>query len=886
MNSFCLPGQSHDGLYNIARFDTNFMTPYPYSPPRSHLSMDSGVESPSHNASNQQNLTDDSQSFFDYNGSQQPCFTGQPINTPQSFHNVQPMASAFTITYPTDISVLNSLSEMGRSQAQLKIVEEPKTIFRFRYETEMQGPHGMIQAKHHNKNQKVFPTVALENFDGSGEVMIRCTLHQYKNENNEEVDFLHPHKLIMRTGDVDKSNLDPHYLKVTKQNDFTAVFQGLGIIQTKKDQMKEVFQEKMREERQFETQRCITADEDRVIQERIDELLKKKININQVRLGYTAFVRNELNNTWDRLCGPIFSSVINNKKSGKVGDLKICRMSALTSEADGNQEIFMFVSKVDKHTIKVRFYETKDGDPDGEIEWSADGKFSPSDVHHQFGIVLKTPPYKDRYIEKSVKVFVQLCRSSDGETSEAMEFIYKPNSQNRAKRKRYDIPNIPTAVENYESNANFQQQSAGTQFGQSGYGAQQFFAGGGCSSNNNNDQQDEAELNVLLRIVTSELCSDKLAESDLIKYCLGSADMELAIDAAVPGKVVQQTELISLLDKLKMILTLFEENSDEEKIRDMMLTVIEGAEEREENQLIEVIEYGTMNEIKELVLILVKYKLLGALKAKNATDQNAVHLAVSLGNINLLRVLVKCGVSVNEPDAFGMTPLHIAVTENSAEMTQELLKVDGIELNALDDKGKSALHLSVESNNLEIVKLLINAGADVMVRNPTSGFTCLHTAINNSLIERELIYCLIEANQKLLSAKPNNGVTVLGMAHANKLPQDVIDHLLAVYDACSGGDEEAEEGEEVFDEQCLKKLCELFDEHDNWQVWIMRMDLAVNAAEWAASPSPSRALLQHLLSDKKRNLQDFIELFDLLDDDERDGALIAIDEMMVRKFSK
>jgi hypothetical protein len=46
----------------------------------------------------------------------------------------------------------------------------------------------------------------------------------------------------------------------------------------------------------------------------------------------------------------------------------------------------------------VRFFETADGEPDGEEKWCGEGRFSPSDVHHQFGIVLKTPPYKDKYI--------------------------------------------------------------------------------------------------------------------------------------------------------------------------------------------------------------------------------------------------------------------------------------------------------------------------------------------------------------------------------------------------------------------------------------------------------------------------------------------------------
>lgn len=64
----------------------------------------------------------------------------------------------------------------------------------------------------------------------------------------------------------------------------------------------------------------------------------------------------------------------------------------------------MFVTKVDKNTIQVRFFETADNDKDGHVVWEAQGDFSPSDVHHQFGIVLKSPPYRDQQIGKSQKI--------------------------------------------------------------------------------------------------------------------------------------------------------------------------------------------------------------------------------------------------------------------------------------------------------------------------------------------------------------------------------------------------------------------------------------------------------------------------------------------------
>lgn len=44
----------------------------------------------------------------------------------------------------------------------------------------------------------------------------------------------------------------------------------------------------------------------------------------------------------------------------------------------------------------------------------------------QYAIVFKTPPYWNTAIEKPVIVYIELRRKSDNETSNSMEFIYKP----------------------------------------------------------------------------------------------------------------------------------------------------------------------------------------------------------------------------------------------------------------------------------------------------------------------------------------------------------------------------------------------------------------------------------------------------------------------------
>ena len=53
--------------------------------------------------------------------------------------------------------------------------------------------------------------------------------------------------------------------------------------------------------------------------------------------------------------------------------------------------------------IQVRFVEE---DPQGVEVWEGYGNFCPTDVHRQFAIVFRTPPYKDQFITQPVNVNV------------------------------------------------------------------------------------------------------------------------------------------------------------------------------------------------------------------------------------------------------------------------------------------------------------------------------------------------------------------------------------------------------------------------------------------------------------------------------------------------
>lgn len=294
----------------------------------------------------------------------------------------------------------------------MEVVEQPIDKFRFRYKSEMHGTHGSLTGHNASRTKKTFPTVRLHNFND--EALIRCSLYQIPKPGHESPSP-HSHSLVIRCGNEDRK--DPHEVTVSKLQGYTATFQGMGIIHTARKFIEDELHEKLVSHTQFYLNRELTELEKAKLRTKAKNEAAD-MNLNQVSLCFDAF--QNIKGNWTRICPPVFSTAINNMKSALTGELKISRLSAVVGSVCGNEDLFLFVEKVGKskfflvqlsntflcnfelticfclaENIKVRFFDDDDS-------WEDWGRFTEADVHHQYAIALKTPPYKKTNIDESV----------------------------------------------------------------------------------------------------------------------------------------------------------------------------------------------------------------------------------------------------------------------------------------------------------------------------------------------------------------------------------------------------------------------------------------------------------------------------------------------------
>lgn len=288
----------------------------------------------------------------------------------------------------------------GRSQTTpdgiwTEITEQPKQRgLRFRYECEGRSA-GSIPGEKSTQDRKSFPTIKIHNYQGVAVIVVSCVTKDPPHEP-------HPHNLV---GKDCKRGVCT--LKVKDTNVIS--FPHLGIqCAKKKDVMDNLKQRKE-----------INVDP---FQSGFKHMAKaNNIDLNVVRLCFQVFLPDE-NGKITRIVPPVVSHPIHDKKS--LNELVICRVDKSSGRAKGGDEVFLLCEKINKDDVKIRFYQEN---INGDVEWEDFGDFSANDIHRQYAIVFKTPPYKDQYITRPEQVKMQLQRLNDSsETSDPIPFIYMP----------------------------------------------------------------------------------------------------------------------------------------------------------------------------------------------------------------------------------------------------------------------------------------------------------------------------------------------------------------------------------------------------------------------------------------------------------------------------
>uniref|UniRef100_A0A3P8UTD5 Nuclear factor of kappa light polypeptide gene enhancer in B-cells 2 (p49/p100) n=1 Tax=Cynoglossus semilaevis TaxID=244447 RepID=A0A3P8UTD5_CYNSE len=612
---------------------------------------------------------------------------------------------------PVDIKTEPYIPETAHGP-YVQIIEEPKQRgFRFRYECE--GPsHGGLPGASSEKNRRTYPTVKINNYVGHARVEVQLVTHT-------DPPRVHAHSLVGRhCTEKGTCTLD------IGPNDLTASFSNLGILHVTKKGVVEILCKRLKDERKRQKgpHSILTDEEEGACMKEAKEL-GKVMDLNIVRLKFTAFLQDS-NGGFTRALKPVVSNPIYDSKSPNASNLKISRLDKTCGSVLGGDEIFLLCDKVQKDDIEIRFYEE---DEDGG--WEAFGDFSPTDVHKQYAIVFKTPPYHSLEIERPVTVFLQLKRKKAGDSSDPKQFTYIPQVQDKEEVLRKKLKPLPhyepwrggrgggrgggggvggfggggAGEGGYQFNT--QMNGGGGLFFTGGFTGFGNGGGGGGTQMSGSSSQTTSPLQQQLFHIASSLrnrasANARHAAAALLEYCsTGNPRVLLTLQRHLCG--VQDT------------------NGD----TPLHLAII----------------HQQVGVVQQLIQTLLSSEQRDILNTTNQLQQTPLHLAVITRQAKVVEALLRVGADPSLLDKDGRSPLHLAALAGDNATLRPLLSHLGEShaylVNTPDYHGLHPLHLAVRRDGERCLRLLVEGGAKINTPEQKSGHTALHLAVRDDLFK-------------------------------------------------------------------------------------------------------------------------------------------------------
>lgn len=105
-----------------------------------------------------------------------------------------------------------------------------------------------------------------------------------------------------------------------------------------------------------------------------------------------------------------------------------------------------------------------------------------------------------------------------------------------------------------------------------------------------------------------------------------------------------------------------------------------------------------------------------------------LHIAASIGNLDIIKMLVDAGASVKLQTGTGQTVLHLSVLKNLYESTHYFLD-QGASARVADKKGQTPLFRAASNGYTRLVKLLCEQGKSALNTKDIFGWTPMHHAL-------------------------------------------------------------------------------------------------------------------------------------------------------------
>jgi len=141
------------------------------------------------------------------------------------------------------------------------------------------------------------------------------------------------------------------------------------------------------------------------------------------------------------------------------------------------------------------------------------------------------------------------------------------------------------------------------------------------------------------------------------------------------------------------------------------------------------------------------------INAKDGLGNNMLHYAAQWNLNSVIPVIIRNGVSVEEANATGETPIFLAIKTDSPSTIRTLVD-NNANLNARDSQGNSVLHAAVRWNAVNAASLLVSFDIDINVHS-LNGNTPLHDAVMLGMDAIETVLINSKANLEVRNLDGN-----------------------------------------------------------------------------------------------------------------------------------